>query len=279
MTRSYAQVAELTCSHCGQTFSFDVWLIVDAAERPDLVEAIMAETLHTVRCPHCGTEHPLDAPLLFHDGALETLIFAKQEQTDAEQDREAAQRLGQQLIGTIAVEERGAYLAQAQIVSGLDGLRQALEGAEDSDEVSVALQALMEAATPQEVAAAVRDHQVLQVPDVQVQLREYVARLRDAGHPDIADALDERLQALPPGPTHPTLQLIQELLDADSPEARRRVLYRRPDDVTPEVAPILEALAQQSQRRGLDVVARDLLVMRDEVLEQLGRENDITPSA
>lgn len=278
MNRSFAQVAELRCYQCAQTFPVEVWLIIDAAERPELVEAIHAETLHVAQCPHCGTEHPIDAPLLFHDGSQETLIFAAQEQTTSEQNHEAAQRLGQQLISSMPIEERGPYLAKAKIVMGMEGLRQALEGTEDSDEVSVALQALMEAATPQEVAAAVRDHQVLAVPDVQVQLREYVTRLRDAGHHDVADALDQRLAALPPGPTHPTLQLIQELLDADSPDARQRVLSTRSFDVTPEVAPILEALAQQSLRRGLEPIARDLLVMRDEVVQLLGREQS-TPSS
>ena len=278
MPRSFAQSASMPCFQCTQTFAVELWLIVDAAERPDLVEAIHSDALHTVRCPHCGTEHPLSAPVLFHDGSRETLIFAAQENTAAEQDQDTAQQLGQQLIFSIPVAERGAYLTKARMVMGLDGLRQALDGTEDSDEVSVALRALMEATTPQEVATVVRDHQVLAVPDVQVQLREYVARLQDAGHPDVAAALDERLAALPPGPMHPTLQLIQALLDADGSEARRRILATQPIDVTPEVAPILEALAQQSQRRGLDPVARDLLVMRDEVLQLLAQPH-ITPSA
>ncbi|MBA3946436.1 MAG: hypothetical protein H0X37_17965 [Herpetosiphonaceae bacterium] len=271
-TRSYAQAATMPCFQCSQTFEIEVWLIVDAVERPDLVEAIHADTVHTVRCPHCGTEHPLDAPLLFHDGTLETLIFAAQAQTEPEQNNEVAQQLGQQLIGTLPLEERAPYLTKARMVVGIDGLRQALEGTEDSDDVSVALRALMEASTPQEVAAAVRDHQLLAVPDVQVQLREYVVQLRDAGHPDVADALDQRLAALPPAPLHPTLRLIQALLDADGPEARQSVLTAHPVDVTPEVAPILEALAQQSERSGLHPVARDLLVMRDEVLHMIDHQ-------
>ncbi|GAC1543394.1 MAG: hypothetical protein NVS4B8_00430 [Herpetosiphon sp.] len=246
-------------------------MIVDATERPDLVEAIRAETLQIVRCPNCGTEHPLDAPTLYHDGTLETFIFAAQEQADTKHNEDMARQLAAQLLEALPPEERGSYLDHARIVVGIDGLRRALEGSDDSDDISVALRALMEASTPQEVVAAVRDHQVLAVPDVQVQLREYVARLRDEGHPEIADALDQRLSSLPPGPMHPTLQLIQALLDSDGQDARRLILMTNPIDVTPEVPPILEALAQQSQRRGMEAVANDLLVMRDEVLQILAK--------
>jgi hypothetical protein len=37
MPNSYAQRADLTCTACGHAFSADIWLIVDAAERPDLI--------------------------------------------------------------------------------------------------------------------------------------------------------------------------------------------------------------------------------------------------
>ena len=43
---SYAQTASMTCPACGHGFEFDVWLIVDTARRPDLVERIRNRTLH-----------------------------------------------------------------------------------------------------------------------------------------------------------------------------------------------------------------------------------------
>ncbi|MGB9872982.1 MAG: CpXC domain-containing protein, partial [Anaerolineae bacterium] len=64
MTHSFAQPASLTCPRCGQTFSAEVWLIVDAAERPDLLERLRDGTLHDVTCPHCGHSGQVDAPLL-----------------------------------------------------------------------------------------------------------------------------------------------------------------------------------------------------------------------
>lgn len=43
-----ATTAQLTCPDCAQNFQTDVWLIVDIAERPDLVEAIEETLLHDI---------------------------------------------------------------------------------------------------------------------------------------------------------------------------------------------------------------------------------------
>ncbi len=64
MPHSFSQTASLTCPQCGRAFSAEVWLIVDADERPDLAERIRAGTLHDVTCPHCGHQGQVDAPLL-----------------------------------------------------------------------------------------------------------------------------------------------------------------------------------------------------------------------
>lgn len=281
MNRSFAQSIDLQCVKCNQSFSADVWLIVDAAERPDLVAQIEDETLHLVYCPHCGTAHPLDAPVLFHDAAAQTLLFASQTHSTITQDQDVARQLGQQLISTIAVEERDLYLTTARTVVGLEGLRRALSGTEepDSDELSEALRALMAATTPQEVRAAATEHTILQSSEAQAQLREYVTQLQAGGHADVAEALANRLDALQSGQPHPTLQFIQALLDAEGPEARQAVMNARPQDVTLEVTTILNALADQAQHRQLAAVARDLLVIRDEILTLLGRDTPVTPSA
>lgn len=284
MSRSLAQALELQCTNCGQSFTTDVWLIVEAKERPDLVAQIEAETLHTARCPHCGAAYPLDAPVLYHDTATELLVFASQEGSTVEQDQTLAQELGQHLITSIPVEERRPYLATAHTVVGMDGLRRALAGelAPEADELSEALRALMAATTPQEVREAAAKHPVLQAEDAHVQLQQYIDQLQ-AEHRDLAEALAQRLAVLrtaePEQHLHPTLAFIQALLDADSHEQRQALLRARPIDVTPEVPTILEALADQAQRRQLEAVARDMLVIRDEILNILGRDTPVTPSA
>ncbi|MEJ5343922.1 MAG: CHAT domain-containing protein [Chloroflexus sp.] len=102
MPYSYAQTSEVTCPACGKAFSTDVWLIVDAGERPDLIERLRTDTLHTLTCPHCGRTASLDAPILlfFPDAPLRMgadieahLIFSPPQQTSADEDRQIAQAL------------------------------------------------------------------------------------------------------------------------------------------------------------------------------------------
>ncbi len=281
MGRSFSQSIELTCVGCQQPFSAEIWLIVDAVERSDLVMQIEDETIHVSRCPHCGTEHPLDAPLLFHDGPNKTLVFASQEQSTPDQDQQVARQLGENLIAAIPIEERDTYLTTAHTVIGIDGLRRVLAGefVQEGDELTLGLRALMEATSPAEIRVVAETHPVLMSSEGSRHLREYIRRLEAAGHDDLAQSLEQRVAALTPGQPHPTLNFIQLLLDAPSPEQRRALLTTQPQFVTPEVPTILEALADQAQRRHLDAVARDLLVMRDEVLGSLGRDVPVTPSA
>lgn len=64
---SYAQTQSITCSSCHRTFDFTVWLIVDTAERPDLLARIRKGTLHDVTCPHCRADlGRIAAPLLVY---------------------------------------------------------------------------------------------------------------------------------------------------------------------------------------------------------------------
>ena len=64
---SYAQAAPVTCPACDHAFSFEVWLIVDTVERPDLVDCIRGGTLHDIICPSCGEPvGQVDAPLLLY---------------------------------------------------------------------------------------------------------------------------------------------------------------------------------------------------------------------
>ena len=51
MTHSLAQEAGLTCRACGKPFTSQLWLVVDAIERPDLLEKARRGTLHAIPCP------------------------------------------------------------------------------------------------------------------------------------------------------------------------------------------------------------------------------------
>lgn len=102
MPRSFAQSTDLTCPHCGHTFSAEVWLIIDAGERPDLLARTRAGELHDVPCPHCGDSGTVDAPLLIYlpDPAQgqPPLIFSPAQQSS----REQTQQQGGALLGILA---------------------------------------------------------------------------------------------------------------------------------------------------------------------------------
>ncbi|HEX6291203.1 MAG TPA: CpXC domain-containing protein [Herpetosiphonaceae bacterium] len=274
MERSLAQTVELRCVSCAQPFAAELWLIVDAAERPDLTAQIDSGSMHVAQCPHCGTPHPVDAPLLFHDGAAQALIFAAQQHGAPEEAHSIARQLGQFLISRIPLAERQPYLASAQIVVGEEALRRArLSQPAPEDELSIALRALMEARAAEDIRAVAAAHPVLETTTALEQLDEYVRRLRQDRHLETAEALAERLTLLRAAQPHPTVDLIQALLDADSPEQRQRILHDRAQDLTDDVPDVLEALAEQAQRRQLDAIARDMRVIRGEVLTSLGREH------
>jgi tetratricopeptide (TPR) repeat protein len=75
MPVSSCQPLDLTCEQCHTKHTVEVWLIVDAAERPDLWVACRDGLIHTAYCPN---EHVvyLGAPLLLHDPARKLLLFS-----------------------------------------------------------------------------------------------------------------------------------------------------------------------------------------------------------
>ena len=68
MAHSYSETTQVSCPHCGQAFTFDVWLIVDAAERTDQLERIQDRSLHRVTCSTRDEGEAPRSPLLgrFH---------------------------------------------------------------------------------------------------------------------------------------------------------------------------------------------------------------------
>jgi len=75
MPISYSQPYELVCPTCQTPFVAEAWLIVDAEERPDLVQAIREVSLHDTRCPGCGQTGVVPAPILLHDRRAKAVLF------------------------------------------------------------------------------------------------------------------------------------------------------------------------------------------------------------
>ncbi len=98
MPHSFADQLRLTCPQCDTFFTPDVWLIIDPAERPDLLALIRDGAIHRFACPN-GHAGEVDAPLLlFRPGESPPLFFAPAAQTTAEQD----QAMAEELLGRLA---------------------------------------------------------------------------------------------------------------------------------------------------------------------------------
>ncbi|HAJ37425.1 MAG TPA: hypothetical protein DCL15_17280, partial [Chloroflexi bacterium] len=115
---SLSETLDFTCGQCGRALPFELWLIVDAGERPDLLDRARAGALHTVSCPVCGPQGEVDAPLLLylpdHNPATgqPPLIFSPAAQTSAEQDQQMAVGLLQELARRLGAAWQNDWLAQ-----------------------------------------------------------------------------------------------------------------------------------------------------------------------
>src|SRR3990170_3757695 len=87
MDHSYAQSLELTCPKCGHKLTTEVWVIVDAAARPDLLEGILQGMINGLSCQQCDNTGQADAPLLvYRPGEEPPLIFSPSQRTNQEQN-------------------------------------------------------------------------------------------------------------------------------------------------------------------------------------------------
>ena len=113
MPKSYYETESLICPQCEEEFRAKVWLIVDATERPDLVEKIRQRTLHEIVCPHCHFEGEIDAPLLlFKPDAARPLMFFPTFEMEEEEAREIFQELLHHLIESYGADWNAAWGGQ-----------------------------------------------------------------------------------------------------------------------------------------------------------------------
>lgn len=115
---SLSEPLDFTCGQCGRALSFELWLIIDAGERPDLLDRARAGELHTVACPECGPQGEVDAPLLLYlpdynpATGQPPLIFSPAAQTSEDQDQQMAGGLLRELAGRLGAAWQNDWLAQ-----------------------------------------------------------------------------------------------------------------------------------------------------------------------
>jgi CHAT domain-containing protein len=194
MSNSFANKVELMCSKCQQAFSADVWLIVDANDRPDLIDKICAGKLHDIPCPHCGVANPVDAPLLlFRANGTPALFYSPGRNTSPEQNR--AQGM---LLVEILRKQLGTAWKSEWTAGGLIGLNRDAMPTIIRKEWSQldAFQAIMEARSLSEILRTVQLYPLL-LDDVTHQtMHNVIDRSRREGSEQLAQRMEKRLEIL-----------------------------------------------------------------------------------
>ncbi len=243
MSHSYAQPADLPCPNCHQTFHAELWLILDAAERPDLIERLRAGELHTLTCPHCGHTAQADAPLLLFfpnsplplgEGPGVRLLFSPARRTTAEEDRQHARELLTRLRQSLGEAWQDEWVEGMQVVP-----RELLLLILSDDPESVLRQMA-------EKAARALEQLRQEDPEAYRQLEEAAQRV---------------MQQIP------LLQALQSFIQAETWGKSRRILEQHPELLTDEADALLEQLIQTARERN-DENARQLFEQHRNLLRR-----------
>lgn len=122
----------IQCPNCRQPFAVNVEQVIDVGRDPSAKTRLLSGQINVARCPHCGFQAALGAPLLYHDPAHELLLtFVPMElgmQKD-EQERVIG-NLVRNLMNSIPAEQRRGYLFQPRTVLTMQGLFEAILAAD-----------------------------------------------------------------------------------------------------------------------------------------------------
>jgi exonuclease VII small subunit len=225
---SYAETHNFTCPRCGQPFSAEIWLIVDAGARPDLLARIRGGEMHAVACPTCGPLGMVDAPLLIYRRDAEpAVLFSPAQQTSTEQDRTNALDLMERLRASLGDAWQEEWTAQ-----GISGVQRAMLPAVLSDDPEAALRQMQR--EMDEALERLRTEDPEAFRQLEKAAREAASstqRRQDAG--DAEDDDSDEDEELPPALAAALAEVIDELRDAGvtiaSPEDLETALAARPD--------------------------------------------------
>ncbi|MCB0043998.1 MAG: CHAT domain-containing protein [Caldilineaceae bacterium] len=244
MDASFSQNAQLTCPNCRRAFDAEIWLIVDAAARPDLLERIRAGALHDIPCPHCGEAGQIDAPLLLYRPDNEPrLVFSPAQGTTAEQDREQASGLTGALAQQLGNAWQDAWQEELLVLS------RPLLAAALSDDPEAALAGMMDR------AEAALEKLRTEDPEAYAQMEAAARAAADDGD-DEPDA-----QAAPP-----LLQALNDFIRADSWNESRRIVQEHPDLLSDEADGLLAQAVDRARadhnQQAATVYAEHLALLR-----------------
>lgn len=239
MPISYSELAQLTCPACGKDFEAEVWTLVDAAERPDLAQALRDGTLDQVICPHCGHAGASGAPLLFHDPERRRVYFAAPANVPEHAWHERAQELLYLLVGSLPEEAWLPYLGDVQVEQEVEGVRRAVLRRSRGP-------------APQHHAAHGPEPAAYHAPVVEAE-----------PEPEFA--------ATPAEPSSELFDAVQNLLAADTPDEFEAVVQRSPVLLTEAAHALIMQLADEAFAQGEREIGEALRAVRSSLLgRQLG---------
>ena len=250
MPRSRNELADVTCPTCGQPFQAGVWLVIDRAERPDLVHLLLDGEINVATCPHCGAQGGINHPLLFNDSARKEVLCAMPLSVKGpDAARELVGDLLHSLLAAIPPEERQAYLAEVELVPELDGLRAALieqalgeDQAIDDRLLAGALQDLLNVGGQLDFQRVIAEHRQLllteQASEALDGIFKHARRTQDRElqrRAQEAKAILGRLRAIVANRRHTLAELLDDLAPLSEDEAQ----------VVPQLRLMLEAIDPQ----------------------------------
>ena len=279
MDPSYAQPASVTCRRCGEAFSVDLWLIVDAGERPDLLERVRQGALHAFPCPRCGQTVEADAPLLLYFSRAPLRLSGREVRLLFSPTRWTRPQEGEAQAGALLARLRealGPAWREEWLRDGLPGLPRELLSLFLREDPEAALRALTQtleefirARTWDESRRILEAHPELLTDEADAMLGRLIDAAQAQGD-EAAIRIFERHRALLRrcrevgveeafAELRRGSELVQALLafiQAETWEESRRILEAHPELLTDEADAVLGQLIDAAQAQGDEAALR-----------------------
>lgn len=292
--------ATVTCPACGTRFQTPVEQVLDVRVDPQVKGRVLNGSVNIAICPSCGTGGKLNLPFLYHDPENEVaLLYLPMEvgKTEIERQKHAG-TLTQQLMNSLAPEERKGYLLQPETFINMESFTRRLleiEGiSEDDMQRTKEQQQFMEQllqAEPEAWAGLLEEHAAL-IDESFFALLDYLLRMAASAGPENADF--KRMQDLVEFVTeqHPLGQVLKQRSDVvrifvDNPtrETLVQALVAAADDGTVDYLvrsglPVMdyaffqallkqiEAATTPEEKERLTAIRRRILEVRDQVTQE-----------
>jgi hypothetical protein len=188
--------------NCGTDYTPELYVIVDSSERPDLIQRIKDDIIHTAICPQCGVVMAFGMPLLVYrpDASVPVMYSPVTGANPAQREEHAMMllsalrdRLGSRWSDRLA---RGVYTVDRdRLPVVVDCNPDLLPGGRDPS-MRQAMDRYLYCDTWEEAQQAVEAYPVLLGPEADIVLSDAAQRAKEAGDPGTEAFATEHLEVL-----------------------------------------------------------------------------------